>query len=195
MLWNWTTIDACYLSSNWHIKTEGMFAVSCIGVFLLVISMEFLRRLSKEYDSYIHRQFLAFVTKQGESNQSTGISLLGSSGVDGPLSTDSTSTPAGPQKGISPGLLGRRQTVLKFRPSPLQQFIRSTIHMLQFGVAYIIMLLAMYFNGYIIISIILGGFAGKFLCDWGVNTIVLGDDEDGYGPKGAMTDEVTCCCG
>ena len=33
------------------------------------------------------------------------------------------------------------------RPTLLQQMIRATIHMLQFAVAYFIMLLAMYYNG------------------------------------------------
>lgn len=33
-----------------------MFAGSCIGVLLLVMTLEFLRRLGKEYDRYILRQ-------------------------------------------------------------------------------------------------------------------------------------------
>lgn len=38
--------------------------------------------------------------------------------------------------------------------------------MLQFAVAYFIMLLAMYYNGYIIISIIIGAFLGAFIFSW-----------------------------
>lgn len=34
-----------------------MFAGSCIGVILLVMSLELLRRLGKEYDRYILRQY------------------------------------------------------------------------------------------------------------------------------------------
>lgn len=33
-----------------------MFAGSCIGVIILVISLEFLRRLGKEYDRFLLRQ-------------------------------------------------------------------------------------------------------------------------------------------
>ena len=33
-----------------------MFAGSCIGVIFLVISLEFLRRLGKEYDRFLLRQ-------------------------------------------------------------------------------------------------------------------------------------------
>jgi copper transporter 1 len=46
----------------------------------------------------------------------------------------------------------------KFRPNLFQQTIRALLHMMQFAVAYFIMLLAMYYNGYIIISIIVGAF-------------------------------------
>jgi copper transporter 1 len=38
--------------------------------------------------------------------------------------------------------------------------------MAQFAVAYIIMLLAMYFNGYLIICIFIGAFIGAFIFDW-----------------------------
>lgn len=51
-------------------------------------------------------------------------------------------------------------------PTVLQQVIRALIHMLQFAVAYFIMLLAMYYNGYIIICIIIGAFLGSFIFSW-----------------------------
>lgn len=55
MLWNWYTIDACFLTSSWHIRSSGAFAGSCIGVILLVIALEFLRRFGKEYDRSLLR--------------------------------------------------------------------------------------------------------------------------------------------
>lgn len=39
-----------------------MFAGSCIGVIFLVISLEFLRRLGKEYDRFLLRQHKLCVT-------------------------------------------------------------------------------------------------------------------------------------
>jgi hypothetical protein len=48
----------------------------------------------------------------------------------------------------------------------LQQGIRAGLHMIQFGIAYIVMLLAMYYNGYFIISIFLGAFVGSFVFNW-----------------------------
>lgn len=55
---------------------------------------------------------------------------------------------------------------LQYKPTIVQQAVRALIHMLQFAVAYFIMLLAMYYNGYIIICIIIGAFLGFFLCSW-----------------------------
>ena len=44
--------------------------------------------------------------------------------------------------------------------------MRALLHMLQFAVAYFIMLLAMYFNGYIIICIFIGAFLGALIFSW-----------------------------
>ncbi|GAA5920852.1 hypothetical protein JCM1841_002352, partial [Sporobolomyces salmonicolor] len=31
MMWNWYTIDACFLSKEWHIRSAGGYAGSIIG--------------------------------------------------------------------------------------------------------------------------------------------------------------------
>ena len=56
MLWNWNVIDSCFISSQWRITSDGIFALSCIGVVGLVLTLEFLRRAVKEYDRYLLRQ-------------------------------------------------------------------------------------------------------------------------------------------
>lgn len=53
-----------------------------------------------------------------------------------------------------------------FRPSVLQQIARSILYVLQFGVGYFVMLLAMYYNGYFIICILIGAFIGSFIFNW-----------------------------
>ena len=115
-----------------------MFAGSCIGVVLLVMSLEFLRRASREYDRYIvlkaQRQFHNIE----------------------PASSSDSNTAA-----INPKPILRQR-----RPTLPQQLIRALFHMVQFTVAYFIMLLAMYYNGYIIISIIIGAFLGGFIFSW-----------------------------
>ncbi|TLD31310.1 hypothetical protein PspLS_01704 [Pyricularia sp. CBS 133598] len=84
--------------------------------------------------------------------------------------------------------------VVTMRASLLQQFLRSLLHAITFAVAYIVMLLAMYFNGYILISIFLGAGLGKFLTDWLVVQVVMGEDgkTDCRGATGVQ--ETTVCC-
>lgn len=142
-----------------------MFAASCIGVAFLVVSLEFLRRLSKEYDAAMIRKF---------QRNAIAVSL-----ENKPLNASDTCS-AIPQ-------------VASFRWTPLQQLIRAVLHAVTFGVAYIIMLLAMYFNGYIIISIIIGAFIGKFLFDWGEQRVAVGRPGDSKATGDAL--ETTFCCG
>ena len=69
---------------------------------------------------------------------------------------------------FSPAVLPVRRSSdsRQFRPSIFQQIIRASLHMVQFGVAYFVMLLAMYYNGYLIISILIGAFLGAFVFSW-----------------------------
>lgn len=177
MLWNWNTVDACFLSDKWQIKNDGMMAASCIGVLLLVVLLEFFRRVGKEYDIYIARQFQRHVSAQ------TATSKAAAAG-----NNTSCCAPAEP---VEAPVFGPQ--TITFRASPLQQLIRSVLHMFTFGIAYIVMLLAMYFNGYIIISIFLGAGIGKFFCDWLVLKVTVGGDESGKGGPSGIEDATVCC--
>ncbi|KAH7091288.1 Ctr copper transporter family-domain-containing protein [Paraphoma chrysanthemicola] len=171
MLWNWYTVDSCFISRSWHITSKGMFAGSCIGVILLVITLEFLRRAGKEYDRFIVAQYLK------TNSPSTNVASSASSDVDHNKAPATTSiaahTPATPQR---------------FRPSILQQGIRALLHMLQFAVAYFVMLLAMYYNGYIIICIFIGAFLGYFI--FGYESLAVNQ-----GGQDRMQPNATVCCG
>jgi len=153
-----------------------MFAASCIGVAFLVVSMELLRRLGKEYDAFILRQFQRHIA----SSRSADLKPNNNGSGPSPNSCQR-------QAEIEPSFV-------TFRASPLQQLIRSAIHAATFGVAYIVMLLAMYFNGYIIISIIIGSFIGKFLCDWLVVKMQVGGGGQNRGTDNVV-EEATVCCG
>ncbi|PWY91172.1 Ctr copper transporter [Aspergillus heteromorphus CBS 117.55] len=52
------------------------------------------------------------------------------------------------------------------RPSILEQLIRAVLYTAQFAVAYFIVLLAITFNGYIIICVFVGAFLGAFVFSW-----------------------------
>ncbi|KAK2778733.1 high affinity copper transporter [Colletotrichum kahawae] len=173
MLWNWNTIDACFLSSSWQIRNRGMMAASCIGVVLLVVILEVLRIMSKKYDSLI----LAQMRRRGQAVLAASASAVGHD--DGKQGCGrSTAVPS----------LASRKVVM--RVSPVQQILRAILHAVTFGLAYVVMLLAMYFNGYIIISIIVGAGLGKYLTDWLSCTV----GEEVLQSKAAGIDETTVCC-
>lgn len=132
-----------------------MFAASCVGAALLVVCLEFLRRIAHEYDAHLLRQF----QRQLRAQQAALAAAASENCCGGPAST-----------------LGTQYAT--FRASALQQLVRAIIHGVILGLAYIIMLLIMYYNGYIFISVILGAILGKFLCDWLVVRIPYDSPEE-----------------
>jgi copper transporter 1 len=140
-----------FISSSWHITSNGMFAGSCIGVLLLVVALEALRRASREYDAHIARSHQRKITSSQPSTAAA--SRLEEANDPTKVSSTQSSTP----------LL---QPQMTFTPNIFQQLVRAFLHMAQFAVAYIVMLLAMYYNGYMIICIFLGAFVGAFVFSW-----------------------------
>src|SRR5688500_5515124 len=120
MLWNWNTVDACFISESWHITSKGMFAGSCIGVILLVMALEALRRSVKEWDRYLLRQHAAKFAESSANPPAPG----SDNGKEGNAAVVSCANPMPP-----------------FRPNVWQQAIRALLHMVQFAVAYFVMLL------------------------------------------------------
>jgi solute carrier family 31 (copper transporter), member 1 len=159
MLWNWYTVDACFISSSWHVTSSGMFAGSCIGVILLVMLLEFLRRSVKEFDRYIIRQHRAKVAaSQGNTNvQGTAAETVEGGnccGTNPPQITHKGSISSEPSaapidnsatkelltSSAAPAPAAGCAVASPFRPSVAQQAIRALLHMLQFIVAYFVML-------------------------------------------------------
>ncbi|KAK0657742.1 Ctr copper transporter family-domain-containing protein [Cercophora newfieldiana] len=157
MLWNWNTIDTCFISSSWHVRNAGMFAGSCIGVILLVMLLELLRRTVKEYDRYLLRKDLA---RQATTAAGDSANII-------------------PKDGVIPARVG-------YKPTILEQAVRALLHTCQFAVAYFVMLLAMYYNGYIIICIFIGAYLGSFVFQW---------ETFGASSQTTASREATVCCG
>ncbi|KAG5995189.1 hypothetical protein E4U54_002913 [Claviceps lovelessii] len=171
MLFNLYTIDACFLSSQWRISSKAGFAGSCIGVFLLTLSLEMLRRAIKEYDRYLIRQH--------RSRHQPA--CLAAAGQETPPSPGKRSAEAGATTTVAGNVAP------SFRPSAPQQAVRALLHLLAFFVGYILMLLAMYYNGYILLCIFLGAFVGAFIFQW--ETLLPGNDST------SAAQETTICCG
>lgn len=144
MYWNWYTLNACFISEQWQITSKGMFGGTCVGVVLLVMTVELLRRLQREYDRLIIRKCKDRIKNQSNSEVSS-------------LSHN--------EKGFAVQTIGFEAAggAFNFKPTLFQQFIRSLFYMVQLGAGYIIMLLVMYYNGYIFFCILIGGLLGHFL--------------------------------
>jgi copper transporter 1 len=138
-----------------------MFAGSCIGVICLVLSLEFLRRAGREYNS--------FIVRKARLRQSSSPPLLGNNTCSSACrgTKNDIITPVDTQKqATSAPVASFAQCLTPYRPSLIEHTIRSLLHMVQFAVAYFVMLLAMYYNGYIIICIFIGAFLGAFIFAW-----------------------------
>lgn len=124
MLLNWHTIDACFLSSLFHIRSSFTFFLACFSAFMLVISLEFLRRAQRGFDSYLRTRNAFRREKQYVVPVEMEEKLLDEDG-------------------------GRVEGKGKQRPVVivLEQVLRGLIHVVQFSVSYCIMLLFMYSNG------------------------------------------------
>ncbi|CED82663.1 Copper transporter [Phaffia rhodozyma] len=143
MLWNWTTLDACFLSRSWHVNTKAQFAGSVIGVFLLTLAIEAVRRLGREYD---RRLILSAEIGSAASDSKPACSNLKTSTLDGASDISN----------------------YNFTPSWGQHILRSMIYSSQFTASFLVMLLGMYFNGYILFAIFLGHTFGY--CAFGRDT-------------------------
>lgn len=130
MLWNWNTVDACFLSSSWHITSRGMFAGSCIGVLLLVMLLELLRRMAKEYD--------ALLVRKHSTNNSSYVAAAGDASRAQQAASDNGENKG---HGVNVQPVGSVPSG-RFRPMVLEQAVRALLHMCQFAVAYFVMLYA-----------------------------------------------------
>lgn len=144
--------------------------------------MEALRRLGKEYDDWILRGFQARAATLDSPSPSEPL-LVGSA------KQASTST-------VVTAATGRSTRTVVFRASPLQQVTRSVLHAVSLGVAYIVMLLVMSYNGYVIFCVLIGGGLGKFFCDWMTRRIVVSVGGVAGSEEGASgLEEPSVCCG
>ena len=143
-----------------------MFAGSCIGVVVLVMILELFRRLSKEYDRYLIRAHARRLATQASTAVVTENTTAATSKDNAPQAEDLSLPPPGLGDGNGgqpqPNTAARRP----FRPTMLNQAVRALLHTLTFAIGYFVMLISMYYNGYLIICVFIGAYLGAFCCQW-----------------------------
>ena len=182
MFWNWYTTDACFISSKWRIGSVGSFTGFCIGVIGLVVLLEFLRRMQREFAKFTQLHPAFQTTTEDTSPDYTSEMAQGSGCGDLTKEThrtscdinnsdnDATIAPSTPflSRGFPfvPSLLTDRRRQVRPALKVAAHLIRAAIYTCQFALAYTVMLLAMYYNGYILICIFVGAFVGNFVWGW-----------------------------
>ncbi|ODV63344.1 high-affinity Cu transporter CTR3, partial [Ascoidea rubescens DSM 1968] len=165
MLWNWYSIDTCLISRTWKNDTKAKFAGSCVGVFFLLIAVQWFRRVMREYKRTI---------LQNKKSQlaNTNISSLSTK-------TNNFKLQSSPiQDFLVPILsclshnwfwaLNSQNAIVKndniyIYPNVLEHIFYCALDTIEWSVHHVVMLLFMYFNGYIFISCMVGAMVGYFL--------------------------------
>ncbi|GAA5889448.1 hypothetical protein JCM16303_005375, partial [Sporobolomyces ruberrimus] len=104
-------------------------------IFFIVVTLEVVRRIGRDYDRKIRASYYR--------RETAALAAVASS-----------SKVTLPESALVPA---------PFRPSYAQQMIRSCFYGISFGTAYLLMLLAMSYNGGVILSIFAGGAVGHFI--------------------------------
>jgi copper transporter 1 len=150
MLFNTYTIDACFFTNWWQITSATMFAGSCIGVVALVVAVEAIGRFIRDYDRSLfdkHDQVSHALQNAAKGTAQPAIELVDLQAAPGP--------PAG---------LGMRAR--PYRPTWKQQMVRALLRTVHWAGHMLIMLLAMYFNLWFLLCMLIGTFIGKCLFEW-----------------------------
>jgi copper transporter 1 len=123
MFLDWNTIDACILFSSFHVHSSFEFFTASLGSALLVVSLEFLRRLRRQYDRYLRSKNTFLQDRECVVIDEMEEKPLGKGAVDG--------GPSGAAK------IWKRMPMVVM----LEQMARGAIHVAQFSVSNYIMLL------------------------------------------------------
>ena len=183
MFWNWYTTDACFISSKWRISSASTFIGFCIGVISLVILLELFRRMQREFAKFtqLHPAFqnttedispdytseIAHASPSGDQSIKDGHKTSCDINNSDSDATVSSSTPfLSNSFPFVPALLRDRRRHVRQGLKVAAHLIRAAIYTCEFALAYTIMLLAMYYNGYILICIFIGAFVGNFVWGW-----------------------------
>ena len=154
---NWNVIGSCFLTSSWQVKTTAQFGGTCVGVFLIVVLIESVRRWGREWDRFIVRQAMqnsrrsfgrasrrVQTTSDAEGKASHCSSQDGEIQVaqldnirqvplTGPRGAVTISRLESAFFGFGQNEPGAHQSVSRFRPTVLQQAVRSLVYAIQFA--------------------------------------------------------------
>jgi copper transporter 1 len=115
--------------------------VTVIGVFLITALVEGVRRAGREYD----RRLVATARARGAAADKAALTAGSLDSKD----INIAYVVASKRTLLAADVSSSRSTI-RVRPTAMQQLVRAGFFGVQFTVAYLLMLLAMYYNGFVI---------------------------------------------
>ncbi|KAF4945572.1 hypothetical protein FGADI_11828 [Fusarium gaditjirri] len=189
MILNWNTNGVCFISKSWYMDSGGKFGITCLAAFMLAFILEFVARVSREWERH---RFARGAPNSQIPYDPAGIELavLGPAAaqlaaaaqpaadqpddvqpddVQPDAAQPDAAQPAASRPASAPGPnhgkdANDANVIPSFCPSFVERaLIIALLYTLQCIIAYFLILMAVSFNGYIIISIFLGAYFGA-LC-------------------------------
>lgn len=184
MLWNWYSKDVCFISSQWKTSTKAIFGGTCVGCFALLIVINWWRRILTEYKIYCAE----IREKEIQHLLDNGVEIKKIEDSFTHISTDNNvfSEFMIPLKdsathkwywALNKNLSIEKGDKIYIYPSIFEHLIYCVGDTIEWSVHHVIMLLFMYFNGYVFISCMIGAGTGFLLMQYkNINISRRGDN-------------------
>ncbi|CAK5284778.1 unnamed protein product [Mycena citricolor] len=76
MLWNWNTVDACFVADSWHVHTTRQYALSLLGFFVFTLLLEAFCRTGRAYDRLTLRLYQNALAGDNLTQNRSGVGAL-----------------------------------------------------------------------------------------------------------------------
>jgi len=165
MLWN-TDRRPCILFSSIHVQSDFTFSLALAAIFLLAVSYEQTRLLAARHDRRLRFDALF--------RAGTGPGLGGRRSAS-PLN-DTEEPLLGARSRSAAVAAARRAGTSSVLLPPNKQVVRSLFYTYNVAVSFILMLIVMSYNSFLISAVLAGAFVGHFVLHWELS--IESDEED-----------------
>ncbi|OUT21958.1 hypothetical protein CAS74_002942 [Pichia kudriavzevii] len=172
MLWNWNTKDVCFISKQWKTSTRALFGGTCVGVFALLLAINWWRRILVQYRVYSAELRKTEVENWLQAGHPVGDTHTTFTNVDFTKRYNMVAEALIPLLeackhkwfwALNKNLAVQVDDMVYVYPSILEHILYCIGDTMEWSVHHTIMLLFMYFNGYVFISCMIGAFIGFML--------------------------------
>ncbi|KAL5461410.1 hypothetical protein PMIN06_002176 [Paraphaeosphaeria minitans] len=155
MLFTWDTTDLCIVFKSWHVSGTGTLLLSLLAIALLTAGYEAVREASRRYDAHAQRI---------SEGRISGDDLSHAASPAAHASTSIASTEASSL--LWPGRHGRASASASASERQTKT-LKALFYAVQVFYSFFIMLLFMTYNGWVMLSVAVGAFAGYLLFSGG----------------------------